>query len=50
MSIKQHKRIILKCIKNGAELPAYIIVSGADLRVQFMEGVENNVIISVLYV
>ena len=26
MSLKDHKRIILKCIKNGAELPAYIII------------------------
>ena len=26
MSIKDHKRIILKCIKNGAKLPAYIII------------------------
>ena len=26
MSIKDHKRIILKCIKNGAKLPAYITI------------------------
>ena len=26
MSIEDHKRIILKCIKNGAKLPAYITI------------------------